>query len=1281
MEPQPNEAPTHAHRTTTKNPTLTLLSWNCAGLRTKLVELKNKLKNDNIDIVMLQETWQIDAPTIKGYTTYHIPATPSLRGGRAKGGTTTFVAEHIHATKIPTSRANPKADTLRVRLKLADTTVDTYNVYNPCNSQYTLAPILRVHGHTASHQIIMGDLNTHHSAWGRNNPDTQRGCTLLEEILNSTTHALMNDGAPTHRRGNSIDLCILDTQLAATASWQLTDLYSDHHAALLNTNIRKVPQPKPPPRFNLEGANWVAFNTHLQHLIHTNTPKTCDDLTFLARSAMEACIQQTTNHSLPGTTDTPAIRRAKRHKNKLLHKLRTNHNRGTEKLVNIATKFLTDLLLSESDRKWKLWCVKIDWHTKSKQLWQKFRNLQGTSPRPPLEPNPLQTAKKQLTTFINRTDPQLCLPNTHLQSLARNTSWRADAIAMALTTPSDYDRPIESPELSRALLPPRKKTSPGADGVPTTVWTRLSTLNRKTLLPLLNNVFLHSSIPQSWKDATIVPIPKKDPGEFRPISLLPSLGKVMEKIILARLQTFADDPVRGFPEELVGFREGRGTQHAILSLLEEIVHARGLCHGVAVIFLDLEKAFELVDHHVVLTSVLELGVTGKVLAFVKEYLRNRRARVRFQGATSPLNHLKNGVPQGAVLSPFLFNAVVATLIGRLKANMNARQRKSSSILCYADDIAIVCYSSENVQQLTLKVFQLLTDTCRDLGLKISAAKTKAMLMFSDQPVVPLQATDLTVDWVDTFDYLGIRLDHRLTMRPLLQMVASRMTSRLLLMNRISGLDWGAPSGVLSLFYKQAVRALFDYAANTISWINLCRTDPRTRLPRCNACDKDMLMLERIQYRAARLVTRAPMTTRVEILLLEADLPPLHLRGQQLLTNHLCQALSAGLTAVHRKAANYLQNGPMPRSGVSWGSRAVIRRLKLSHELQLADVPNIQAKPPWYSVPVEVRVTALTSNKASYPVAMLRSLADETIARARDDFPEATTVYTDGSLNPDTGLAGAGFYLPEQAAGKHSRVTDFASTLDTELAAILQAMTHLEHRSCIIVTDSLNAVRKIKDQRAKHSLANLIQNHIEARHEDRVDTVVVWIPSHIGLKGNDRADSAALEGSRLPEIGLTIGPSLTKLKATSSRATRSLWMAALHHDTVRNPYSISWAWHKNVRRLLPVPKKLPASVQVAVTRFRTGYRRFADVPVLQRCPCGLKPFHVAHILASCAALDRTDIREFLDPSHNLSDTRAALAILTRMANSSWEPLGRFYRRNYHVIESIGAPEPRSDQDDG
>jgi hypothetical protein len=204
----------------------------------------------------------------------------------------------------------------------------------------------------------------------------------------------------------------------------------------------------------------------------------------------------------------------------------------------------------------------------------------------------------------------------------------------------------------------------------------------------MNNVLQDANIPQSWKDADITPIPKKEAGKFRPISLLQTLGKIHERIVLARLERFTEDQETGLQEELLGFRGGRSTQLAVASLMEDIQFHRERGMETAVIFLDLEKAFELVDHRVVLTSLTELGVAGRLLAYVKNYLTSRRARVSVQGTFAPYQELGNGVPQVAVLSPLLFNAVISSLVKTIKFHLAKAGLASTNIYAYADDIAI-----------------------------------------------------------------------------------------------------------------------------------------------------------------------------------------------------------------------------------------------------------------------------------------------------------------------------------------------------------------------------------------------------------------------------------------------------------------------------------------------------------------------------------------------------------------------------------------------------------------
>ena len=120
------------------------------------------------------------------------------------------------------------------------------------------------------------------------------------------------------------------------------------------------------------------------------------------------------------------------------------------------------------------------------------------------------------------------------------------------------------------------------------------------------------------------------------------------------------------PKTCLGFQKGRSTMHCIMAIVEEVLcltRTKRSSHEVAVVFLDLEKAFELVDHPVVVVrSLVKKGLLGKLLQFMAGYLEIRSARVTFQGESSQYLPLHNGVPQGGVLRTLLFNTVVEQLL-------------------------------------------------------------------------------------------------------------------------------------------------------------------------------------------------------------------------------------------------------------------------------------------------------------------------------------------------------------------------------------------------------------------------------------------------------------------------------------------------------------------------------------------------------------------------------------------------------------------------------------------
>ena len=163
------------------------------------------------------------------------------------------------------------------------------------------------------------------------------------------------------------------------------------------------------------------------------------------------------------------------------------------------------------------------------------------------------------------------------------------------------------------------------------------------LAKLYTRSLQEGKLPSLWKLATIIPIPKKNKS-YRPISLLSVIGKIMEKIILHRIRWSAISPnIRA-----TGFKPGSGTRDAISILLHDISSSRSRRRRAAAVYIDLQKAFELVNKDVLLSELITAGLQGNLLAWISDFLSDRRAKVRFQNCHSDTQSFENGTPRGAL---------------------------------------------------------------------------------------------------------------------------------------------------------------------------------------------------------------------------------------------------------------------------------------------------------------------------------------------------------------------------------------------------------------------------------------------------------------------------------------------------------------------------------------------------------------------------------------------------------------------------------------------------------
>ena len=177
------------------------------------------------------------------------------------------------------------------------------------------------------------------------------------------------------------------------------------------------------------------------------------------------------------------------------------------------------------------------------------------------------------------------------------------------------------------------------------------------LSELINKSFLSGTFPNVFKIAKVVPIFSAESrilwGNYRPISLLSNIGKIIEKLMHKRLNVFLEKKQIYYNFQF-GFRSNFSTNNALLSIVESIqshLDKNKFCAGV---FVDLKKAFDTVDPHILLQNLEHYGIRRVPNEWFSSYLRNRRQFVSIGNVSSTIKELLTGVPQRSMLGPFLF---------------------------------------------------------------------------------------------------------------------------------------------------------------------------------------------------------------------------------------------------------------------------------------------------------------------------------------------------------------------------------------------------------------------------------------------------------------------------------------------------------------------------------------------------------------------------------------------------------------------------------------------------
>ena len=310
-------------------------------------------------------------------------------------------------------------------------------------------------------------------------------------------------------------------------------------------------------------------------------------------------------------------------------------------------------------------------------------------------------------------------------------------------------------------------------------------------------------IPLQWKNAEIIPVPKKKTyatmNDLRPIALTPIVMKCFERLVLNMLQKEVSlklDPLQ------FAYKAKRSVDDAVIVFMNNALkHLDKSGTFVRVLFIDFSSAFNTIQPHLMAEKLLSLNVNKNLIGWILDFLTTRTQHVKLNSTVSNTIGLNTGAPQGCVLSPTLYT---------LYTNDFLTHDNQTVLLKFADDSAFQGLMSSSVESYFNEI-QRFVEWCERNYLLLNVSKTKELIIDFRQdipPHPPVLINNECVELVQSYKYLGFIIDDKLNWHEHISTLSKKLNQRLYFLRKLRSFD--LDSRILKLFYSAVIESLIAF---------------------------------------------------------------------------------------------------------------------------------------------------------------------------------------------------------------------------------------------------------------------------------------------------------------------------------------------------------------------------------------------------------------------------------------------------------------------------------------